>query len=217
MIIGKKAALEGAAQRRKGFTLTEIAIVLGIVGLILGAIWVAAAGVYNNQKINRANTEILTILQSVRSLYASSGAVGSDTEITNSLCQANVFPGDMVGVAACGDNSIRHPWGAAGTVHVYSTSSMTANTGDAIQIEFINIPRWACISLLTALGGNSHDSGMIYISGAAAFSSAGGSTYAGLAAPPVTTIAAANNCSGSAGGSAANENTSFYVVYRISG
>ena len=44
-------------QRRRGFTLTEIAIVLGIVGLILGAIWVAAAAVYNNLRVSHADTE----------------------------------------------------------------------------------------------------------------------------------------------------------------
>ncbi len=30
-------------RRNRGFTLTEMAIVLGVIGLILGAIWVAAA------------------------------------------------------------------------------------------------------------------------------------------------------------------------------
>ena len=52
--------------RKKGFTLTEIAIVLGIIGLILGAIWVAAASVYQNQRIGHANTALLHTAQSVR-------------------------------------------------------------------------------------------------------------------------------------------------------
>ncbi len=64
--------LQSRARKTRGFTLTEAAIVLGIVGLILGAIWVAAAAVYENMRTNRANEQILKVAQAVRSLYASS-------------------------------------------------------------------------------------------------------------------------------------------------
>jgi prepilin-type N-terminal cleavage/methylation domain-containing protein len=46
MTLTKTTAQSCRAQRKKGFTLTEIAIVLGIIGLILGAVWTAASGVY---------------------------------------------------------------------------------------------------------------------------------------------------------------------------
>ena len=63
----------------RGFTLTEIAIVLGIIGLILGAIWVAAAAVYNNMRVATANTELLQITQAMRAMYATSSTVWPPT------------------------------------------------------------------------------------------------------------------------------------------
>src|ERR1700677_388286 len=84
-------------KRKKGFTLTEIAIVLGIIGLILGAIWTAAAAVYNNQRIAHANTAILQTAQGVRSLYANATSTGyaTATDVTTMLAGANVLPSDL--------------------------------------------------------------------------------------------------------------------------
>ena len=42
-----------------GFTLIEIAIVLTIVGLLIGGIWLAAATVLENKKRNDFATEML--------------------------------------------------------------------------------------------------------------------------------------------------------------
>lgn len=39
--------------RRRGFSLIESAIVLAIVGLVIGGVWVAAASVSSNNKINK--------------------------------------------------------------------------------------------------------------------------------------------------------------------
>src|ERR1700740_210314 len=77
-----------AGARKRGFTLTEIAIVLGIIGLILGAIWVAAAAVYNNMRTSKATTEILTAVQNVRALYATSQIVDANANMTAVGAQA---------------------------------------------------------------------------------------------------------------------------------
>src|SRR5882757_10048711 len=74
---------------KRGFTLTEIAIVLGIIGLILGAIWAAASSVYNNLKANQAQQGILSAAQAVRSLYATSSTTG----VVNAVISApGLFP-----------------------------------------------------------------------------------------------------------------------------
>src|SRR5882762_1552401 len=82
----KRLAVGSASreQEKRGFTLTEIAIVLGIVGLILGAIWVAAAAVYSNLRTSKATTELLNIVQNVRALYATAGAVSPQADMAMS-------------------------------------------------------------------------------------------------------------------------------------
>jgi len=58
-------------RNRSGFTLIEIAIVLTIVGLLVGGIWLAAATVLENKKRNDFATEMLQTLVNTEVLFAS--------------------------------------------------------------------------------------------------------------------------------------------------
>lgn len=49
------------AKKQDGFNLVEAAIVLGIVGLVIGGIWIAAASVRFNQNINEMATVALRV------------------------------------------------------------------------------------------------------------------------------------------------------------
>lgn len=55
--------------RRKGFSLIEAAIVLGVVGLVIGGIWVAAATVYRNHRLNQTVAGIGVIYRNTRNLF----------------------------------------------------------------------------------------------------------------------------------------------------
>jgi len=52
----------------RGFTLTEMAIVLGVVGIVLGGIWAASSSVNDKQKANKAAQEVAIITQNMRSV-----------------------------------------------------------------------------------------------------------------------------------------------------
>lgn len=132
-----------------GFTLTEAAIVLGIVGLILGAIWVAAASVYNNLRVSRATEELLQSVQSIRSLYATQSVVDFTNEVA--LISAGVFPNDMVN--ADGDGLI-NPWGEAVTV--------APNGSDTTEFVItFTVPNKACTDFLVRNTGQGRDTGLI--------------------------------------------------------
>ena len=124
-----------ANKRKKGFTLTEIAIVLGIIGLILGAIWVAAASVYQNQRTAHADTAILQIAQGVRTLYATTSQFAAGGDITNDMATAKVIPSDMVAGAAGAYTAI-DPW-AGGTTKVL----VPAASLDSFTIEMTDVPQ----------------------------------------------------------------------------
>src|SRR5271170_8075843 len=87
-----------ARETSRGFTLTEIAIVLGIIGLILGAIWVAAGSVYSNLRVSQAATETLIIVENFKSLYGGNrnGQAPNGTDITAMAISAGLLPADMI-------------------------------------------------------------------------------------------------------------------------
>ena len=82
-----------------GFTLTEAAIVLGIVGLILGAIWVASASVYSNYRVNNAVKELIAIVGGVKGLGGTSASLNTPagTEITQTIITLKIPPADLIG------------------------------------------------------------------------------------------------------------------------
>ena len=154
-----------AKSKKRGFTLTEIAIVLGIVGLILGAIWVAAAAVYTNIRISNSNRHLLVITQNVRSLFSTSTVTGSasGTDMTTSLIPAGVFPTDLLPNGSS-STTVNSAW-SGGQIHVYSSTGTAA--GDAFTVQFEGIPSQGCINLLTAATGSGRDPGMIAAGGVA--------------------------------------------------
>ena len=96
--------------RKRAFTLTEIVIVLGIIGAILGAIWSAASHVGDSQKVNRAVTQILVISEGIRALYPSGTISGGSQDLTALLQNSRIIPSDMISTDCVGTS-----WGAYGT------------------------------------------------------------------------------------------------------
>ena len=164
---------------KKGFTLTEIAIVLGIIGLILGSVWAAASSVYKNMKISDTERAITSTAQSVRSMFAASGTTGqgSATEIT----APGMFPvswGTVVG-------AINDPWN--GLAKVYGN-------GPLFTVELAAVPPDACAALLNyfSLGAATKVVGLVGTSAIAASAAATlGSTGV---APKATDFTATANC-----------------------
>ncbi|MEJ0061952.1 MAG: type 4 pilus major pilin [Alphaproteobacteria bacterium] len=144
-------------QRRrsaKGFNLIEAAIVLGIVGLVVGGIWVAATSVYTNMRAKRATEQLLSIAQNVRALYATSATTGlaNAATMTIALKQANIFPNDMIlGTTV---NDIGNPW--SGRVAVYSQAP-GGSQGDGFEVVFSQVPSAACADFIIRNTGQGRD------------------------------------------------------------
>ena len=193
-MITRKTSMLSRQARNKGFTLTEIAIVLGIVGLILGAIWVAASSVYANQKAAKTNTSILTVVQAVRSLYSTSSTLGdaAGTDETGAFINAGVFPSDLISGA-----NVYTPWGS--TTSIMVTSQKISTDGDAFMVELNKIPTAGCINLITSITGSGRDPGLLYANATTAAKGAATVTLtSGSLALPVTASAANAACAAAA-------------------
>jgi len=77
-----------------GFTLNEFAIVLGVMGLILGGVWTMARDMNNNLKQEKLTEMLRVIVDNVRGIYAGSAYFDTTnaTTMMTKLTAKNVFP-----------------------------------------------------------------------------------------------------------------------------
>ena len=64
-------------RRQRGFNLVEAAIVLGVVGLVIGGIWTAAAAVNRNMKLNDLTQAISIMHNNLSAVYRSTARVST--------------------------------------------------------------------------------------------------------------------------------------------
>ena len=87
--------------RKRGFSLIEAAIVLAVVGGVIGGIWYSAAAVIDKWKAERLATAILSIVEGTRKLFPMQfwpAYEGSQISVSldNTLIAAGIVPADMV-------------------------------------------------------------------------------------------------------------------------
>ena len=146
----------------KAFTITELAIVLGIVGLILGGIWTAAASVYQQQRNNKFVKDLFVISENIRVFYqdgraqAASGWGGiADFP---ARYKAGLYPADFF------ENVTINAWGGWGTTtqgysfwdsyEAGSAYGLSGASGNYYEIDIDNMGNQStCIEVLKYFSG----------------------------------------------------------------
>ena len=98
---------------QRGFTLTEIAIVLGIIGLILSGVWTASSAVYENNRQNRFSQELMGIQQAVNLYGPSLGDTSSWAAfaVPDAIIKLGFIPPDLIDPNVGGPYElIINPW-----------------------------------------------------------------------------------------------------------
>jgi len=143
-----------------GFTLTEIAIVLGIIGLVISAIWTASAQVSGNRKTQKEAANALQILNGYKNLYAAHGVdVADGTFVTCTGIMNGYFPADMIlsGTSCASPTSVpskspQSPWGGNIWILAYqSTNMILISYGIGGPGSSDGLTQKACIGVASAL------------------------------------------------------------------
>lgn len=107
---------------RRGFNLVEAAIVLGVIGLVIGGIWTAASAVQRNMKLNELVTLISTINSNLQSLYATNRP-SEQISIQGNLLR-NVVPNSHQ--LSNSNQAVAEPFGGNMTVDIENTNIIYA-------------------------------------------------------------------------------------------
>ncbi len=194
-------------RNQKGFTLIEIAIVLTIVGLVIGGIWLAASTVINNNKRQTLNANIVQVVQNVKSLFAGQGSGAVTTGFTQANgVNAGIFPPAMLD-ANGNPPGVVTPFDASNPATGKDSVTIAASGANGIKLVVgANaglITTDSCTSLLTTLGSQQNISklGITSLAGTAGTDlSAGGTAQ-------VTAAAAASACTTAGSGTVGNSVT----------
>jgi type II secretory pathway pseudopilin PulG len=145
------------ANAQAGFNLIEAAIVLGIVGLIVGGIWAAAGSAYENMRQQNASKQLLSLVQGIRGFYAQNPSDVVETNIAN-LASLGVLPSDMVVIDGTGSKSLRDAWGGSVTLDdgITGTASFT--------VTFNNMKADVCKNFITRVANVARGSGLLVVS-----------------------------------------------------
>jgi hypothetical protein len=173
-----------------GFNLTEMALVLAIMGLVLGGSWVAARHFQITGNIRRSTQQILLITQNMRGIFAEQGGItGVNSSATNQVFdQLKIFPIGMRTNPATANGNILNAW--AGVVRVAADdctgTENSTNPQPCFGVTYQNVPQDSCTQLL--MGAAQSGVGLVQVT----ISNVNGNT---TLTAPVGVVAARGACS----------------------
>lgn len=154
---------------QRGFNLIEAAIVLTIIGLVIGGIWLAASTVMNNMRKGELAEQTLQVVQNLRNLYANQQTTDGLTTVNAN--NAGIFPPSMRRQGTEVFHAFNAPvaiaaQGATGALNNQNCGNNTAGQQTCFSFQLNNVPRPACIEVLTRIAGTQDAARAIGFAGA---------------------------------------------------
>jgi hypothetical protein len=141
----------------RGFNLIEAAIVLGVIGLVVGGIWVAASTVNQNLKINALFRGSLAVIANMQNLFNGFALPMGGAARSDALWSAGAYPQDAFYQRGTGVLSIFHelPDKEAFFPSPYAVTYTQGAPVTTYRYALLlsQIDKTACINMLTRLGG----------------------------------------------------------------
>ena len=148
--------LNSKRKSKKGFSLLELLLVLGIIAALVVAAFIVYPKVQASQRAQAESNNIATIQAGVKALYTSAS---SFTGLTNTVAvQAKIFPDNMLSGTGNTAKPINAFKGAV-TLAAAATGPSTA-AGSSFTIRYENVPAAECVKIITAAAGNFYTAGV---------------------------------------------------------
>ncbi len=142
----------------------ESAVVLGVVGLVIGGIWGVASSVRASMQSNQLHQQTLNMLSSIRDYYANRPLPSSPAtaNITSTLRTKGRFPEEMCPancVASTGapSNTVYNAYG--GTTSVYTLNPATYP--NQVYITYTSVDMKGCMELGMKLSARAPEVGLV--------------------------------------------------------
>lgn len=141
--------------RHAGFTLIEVAVVLALVSVLMGAIWGAAANIWSSSRGNQMQTQIITVVQNMRDHFGPMGrllgcpsAGLSDYTAVVDDDDRQLIPLDMRSLSTTEGRAINHALGARTGVANAGSFRINCLNPRSFRISVRDLNREHCIKLL---------------------------------------------------------------------
>ena len=140
-----------ARKKRRGFNLIESAIVLGVVGLVIGGIWVAADSVQQSQRINETSSGVIAICDQITNLYRSMEQPVINESLDSLLIETEIIPPSW-----STSGPIFTPLSTNSRIRIYRYAGSGSDAPGDIGIHLLNIPKAYCPRLLSTINAKSN-------------------------------------------------------------
>lgn len=153
--------------KKRGFSLRELTVVLGIVGTVLSGIWAVVGSSRSDMMAMQLSDQTALLVNNVRAYYAGRSlptAAINATTFTTTMRDAGVFPGDMCN-SQCMAGTY-NPGNAFGGTTVLSVPGIVVTPGapqTEFQVTYSNVPKKACVNLGMALSQNASTTGLTWM------------------------------------------------------
>lgn len=134
-------------QRLCAFSLIEAAIVLAIIGVVIGGIWVAVTRISTNRAINEVSQTSRQFINSVRILVksAAQGEAWFFTTTVTDLPYLQIYPAEWLPAGT------EFKTRSGVTIGQYNRNPAAALSGTGVRVQLTSSQRSLCRGILTAL------------------------------------------------------------------
>ncbi|MDR3450718.1 MAG: type II secretion system protein [Alphaproteobacteria bacterium] len=126
-------------RRNRGFTLVELALVMGVIGAVISAIWWSSTSTREAQRQNDAVSELQTVSQGVIALMQGQTFKAPFGNITSTMITAQAIPSIYIDKQT--PTTADHPWSTGN----FTVTSISARV---FRVAFTNVSQSGCLALL---------------------------------------------------------------------